>query len=287
MSEPHLDPHHYDVDVDPTDMNNPHSLALMLVGSDQRVLEVGCSAGHVTRRLVERGNTVTGVELDPQALDLAREFLAEGHAIDLDQTRVSSVVEGPFDVVVLGDVLEHVRRPAEVLADLVALLGDDGRFVISLPNVAHQDVRLMLLGGQWDYQWDGLLDETHLRWFTRASIRRLLDECGLVATRLHRVVVPVQGSNVPVNPDVMTAAIMSLITHDPDSESYQFVFEARRKAEGLDDALAAPPVDFTAVPPPPSPPTAPAPEPVAVPRRLSVPVRAIRKLGRYLARLGD
>ena len=280
------DPHHYDVEVDPANSNNPHSLALMLVGRDQRVLEIGCSAGHVTRRLVEQGNTVTGVELDPAALELALPYLHHGHALNLDQTRVSTVVDGPFDVIVLGDVLEHVRTPAEVLADLTTLLAPDGRLVISLPNVAHQDVRLMLLGGQWDYQHDGLLDDTHLRWFTRASIRRLLDECGLIATEVHRVVVPARGSNVPVNEGVMTPEVMALIDHDPDSETYQFVFEARRTDDGLVDALAAPAVDFTAIPSTPATEPSPAPAPPPPARRPLV-LRVIRRFGRWLGALGD
>lgn len=280
MSDPHHrdvhrdDVHHYDVAVDPSDMNNPHSLALMLVGENQQVLEIGCSAGHVTRHLVERGNVVTGVELDADALELAKPHLAAGYALDLDNAKVSAEVDGPFDVIVLGDVLEHVRRPPEVLADLVTLLADDGRFVISLPNVAHQDVRLMLLGGEWDYQWDGLLDDTHLRWFTRASIRRLLEQCDLIATQVHRVVVPVLGSNVPVNEDVMTPAVMAIINHDPDSGSYQFVFEARRRAEGMEDALAIEAVDFSQV-------VIPEPEPEPQPA-ISFVGKVRRRLASYL-----
>lgn len=239
------DSQRYRVEVDPTNMNNPHSLALMLVGHDQRVLEVGCSTGHVTEHLVAAGNHVVGVDLDPDAIEFARPLLDAAFVLNLDDQRVSEHVTGPFDVIVLGDVLEHVREPAVVLADVTKLLAATGRFVISLPNVAHIDVRLMLLAGDWEYQHDGLLDATHLRWFTRASIRRLLDECGLVATRAHRVVVPPRGSNLPINQAVMTPAVMELLERDPDAESYQFVFEAQRKASGLTDALAADPVDFT------------------------------------------
>ena len=234
--------------VDPSGSNNPHTFALELVGHDHTVLEVGCSTGHVTTHLVAAGNTVTGIEIDAEAAAQARTVTDTVHVLDLDFTPVSTVEPGPFDVVLLGDVLEHVRDPAAVLADLATVLGPDGRMVISIPNAAHIDVRLMLLEGRIEYQDHGLLDRTHLRWFTKASLRDLLTECGLVATELRRVVFPRGGSNVPFDDNVHYASTLTFIEADPEALSYQYVVECQPRARMPDasDALAPTPHEWPA-----------------------------------------
>lgn len=229
--------HQYRMVVDPTASNNPHSYALELVGRDQRVLEIGCSTGHVTKHLVDAGNTVVGVEINECAAAEARAVTDIVHIVDLDFTLMSSVEHGEFDVILLGDVLEHVRDPATVLADIVTLLASAGRLVISVPNAAHADVRLMLLEGRVEYQDDGLLDRTHLRWFTKASFRELLDGCGFVATDLKRVIFPLGGTNVPFDRDAHSEATIDFILADPEALTYQYVVQCRRRAD-LDDVVS-------------------------------------------------
>jgi len=236
----------YDVPVDPAATNNPHSAAIRLVGTGRRVLEVGCAGGHVTRHLADRGNEVVGIELDPTAAEHARQFATAVHVADLDDTLPSSLVDGEFDVVVLGDVLEHLRDPAVVLADAVSVLGPAGRLVVSVPNVAHIDVRMMLLAGEWHYQDVGVLDRTHLRWFTRESLRALLADVGFVAVEVERVTVPFTGSGLPVRLDLASPEIRRLIEADPEAGTFQWVVAAERAEVGEhgvvlspDDALAA------------------------------------------------
>lgn len=237
--------HQYRTDVDPLASNNPHSYALELVGGGHRVLEIGCSTGHVTAHLVAAGNTVVGVEIDEAAAVEARTVTDTVHVVDLDFTPLSSVEHSEFDVILLGDVLEHVRDPNDVLADIVTLLAPTGRLVVSVPNAAHVDVRLMLLEGRVEYQNDGLLDRTHLRWFTKASFRSLLDSCGFVATDLRRVIFPLGGSNVPFDRSVHSAATIDFVLADPDALSYQYVVECKPRAQvgdGSPDVLA--PIEF-------------------------------------------
>jgi SAM-dependent methyltransferase len=232
--------HQYRTTVDPSASNNPHSYALELVGGGHRVLEVGCSTGHVTKHLVAAGNTVVGVEIDESAAVEARQVTDIVHVIDLDMTKLSSIEHGEFDVILLGDVLEHVRNPPAVLGDIVTLLAPAGRLVVSVPNAAHVDVRLMLLEGRVEYQDDGLLDRTHLRWFTKASFRELLDGCGFMATDMRRVIFPLGGSNVPFDPSAHSDATIDFILSDPDALSYQYVVECRPRSETGDapDVLA-------------------------------------------------
>jgi SAM-dependent methyltransferase len=229
--------------VDPEAPNNPHAFAIGMVGSGHRVLEVGCSVGHVTEHLVDRGNTVVGVEIDAEAAAEARAFAERVHVLDLDATPVSSVESDRFDVLVLGDVLEHVRRPADVLADLLTRLEPGGRLVISVPHVGHADVRIMLLQGRWEYQDDGLLDRTHLRWFTRDSLRELLAAAGLQAVRVERVYVGLGQSNVPFDREAVGPGLRTYLEYDPEVYVYQFVVEAVRAGEAGErpDALAGEP----------------------------------------------
>jgi SAM-dependent methyltransferase len=230
--------------VDPTATNNPHSYALQLVGAGHRVLEVGCSVGHVTQHLVAAGNSVVGVEIDAEAAHEARAWASTVHVIDLDRDHLTTVESGHFDVIVLGDVLEHLRDPVAVLRDLLTLLEPQGRVVISVPHVAHIDVRLMLLEGKWEYQDDGLLDRTHLRWFTKSSLHQLLADVGLVATRIERVRQGVGASLLPVTPGIHRPDVIRFIEADPEAHTYQFVVEAQVTGE---DVLNESPIDWPIV----------------------------------------
>jgi len=228
----------YRTTVDPTAENNPHAYAIELVGGGRRVLEVGCSVGHVSEHLLAADNTVVGVEIDAESAIEARAVLDTVHVVDLDTTPLTTVEHDEFDVIVLGDVLEHLRDPDPVLADLVTLLAPDGSLVISVPNLAHVDVRLMLLEGRVEYQHDGLLDRTHLRWFTKAGLRDLLERQGFVATEVRRVVCPLGGSNVPFDRAAHSDATIDFVMADPEALTYQYVVKCERgHVEHADDLL--------------------------------------------------
>jgi 2-polyprenyl-3-methyl-5-hydroxy-6-metoxy-1,4-benzoquinol methylase len=218
----------YAFDIDPDDERTSHGIVISLVGRDQRVLEVGCGSGYVSRHLVERGNDVVGIDIDPDAVNAARQVIAEVHCCDLDIVDASSVVSGPFDVIVLADVLEHVRDPDRVLADLLGVLAPDGRVVLSIPNVAHVDVRLMLLLGEWRYQTLGLLDDSHLRWFTRRSIAELLRAAELEPVAVRRTVAGAFGSGIELPRDQIPAELVVALLADAEATTFQFVVEAAR-----------------------------------------------------------
>jgi 2-polyprenyl-3-methyl-5-hydroxy-6-metoxy-1,4-benzoquinol methylase len=218
----------YAFDIDPDDERTSHGIVISLVGRDQRVLEVGCGSGYVSRHLVERGNDVVGIDIDPDAVNAARQVIAEVHCCDLDIVDASSVVSGPFDVIVLADVLEHVRDPDRVLADLLGVLAPDGRVVLSIPNVAHVDVRLMLLLGEWRYQTLGLLDDSHLRWFTRRSIAELLRAARLEPVAVRRTVAGAFGSGIELPRDQIPAELVVALLADAEATTFQFVVEAAR-----------------------------------------------------------
>ena len=86
---------------------------------------------------------------------------------------------GAFDAIICADVLEHLRDPCGALRRLRSLLAPAGWMIVSVPNVAHWSVRLRLLAGRFDYQPSGVLDEGHLRFFTRGTARQLMSQAGL------------------------------------------------------------------------------------------------------------
>ena len=145
------------------------------------VLDVGCGFATTSERIQSLGNRVTGVELSPEALPVARKRLEHVLAADLqDLDSVSRELgDTKFDVIVFADVLEHLAWPQSILEAYLVFLKPSGRVLISLPNVALWSVRLSHLFGRWNYQDTGVLDRTHLRFFTRGTARKLIESAGL------------------------------------------------------------------------------------------------------------
>src|SRR6187397_839519 len=133
--------------VDPEAPNSSHAFSLRLIGSNKRVLELGPAAGHFTKALVDMGCRVVGIEVDPAAAERVRTFAERVVVGDLSDPAViaSAIDDERFDVVVGGDVLEHLPDPLSVLRACRAALKPGGVVVLSLPNVAHADVKLQML----------------------------------------------------------------------------------------------------------------------------------------------
>jgi len=149
------------------------------------VLDVGCGYATTSQRLRAIGNRVTGIESSEQAVKVATERLDEVIAADLqDVTAVSEAIGlRRFDCLIFADVLEHLPWPGVVLEEYLRFLAPGGSVLISLPNVGLWSMRLTLMAGRFEYGDTGVLDRTHLRFFTKRSARRLIEETGLVIHR--------------------------------------------------------------------------------------------------------
>jgi methionine biosynthesis protein MetW len=154
------------------------------VGTGKRVLELGCASGYMSRYMTQkRGCTVTGIEIDPDAAKEAADACSEVLVRDLSSRAWShGLPEKTFEVVVMGDVLEHLVHPDQILNDVRRLLTDDGSIVVCLPNVLHWLTRLRMLFGRFEYQDWGTLDRTHLRFFTLTTARQLIERAGYEIT---------------------------------------------------------------------------------------------------------
>lgn len=219
------------------DPHSSHSVILAWLGEGRgrRILDVGAADGLLSRRLTERGWRVTGIEGDP-ALARAGAPYCE-RMITANLNREVPEVQGPFDAILCGDVLEHLIDPLRVLVELNRSLVPDGFVIISVPNIAHLYVRLLLLLGRFDYLDRGILDNTHLRFFTARSLRDLIADAGLTIERFTATPAPLY----QVLPErwhkrwvAATHTINAVIARDlPRLLGYQFIVQARPKGGAL------------------------------------------------------
>ena len=173
--------------------SDPHSshaviLSRLGAGHGRRLLDVGAADGFLSALLTAQGWRVTALERDPAQAERARDRCEQVVVADLDEA--SPQLPGPFDAIVYGDVIEHLADPLEALRSIDQSLAPGGVVIVSVPNVAHLWVRLSLLAGRFDYGDRGILDRTHLRFFTRRSLLELLSAAGLAVEDLSATPVP-------------------------------------------------------------------------------------------------
>ena len=146
-------------------------------GPGRTVLDLGCRSGAVTQHFLE-GNEVTGVDVDPSALERAAERGIT--PIRANAEELLPFADDSFDAVVAGELLEHVRDPADVVSEVRRVLRPGGTFVGSVPNAFRLQSRLLFLAGRPPED-----DPTHLHMYSPAQLRRLLD--GFAGVELHFV----------------------------------------------------------------------------------------------------
>jgi 2-polyprenyl-3-methyl-5-hydroxy-6-metoxy-1,4-benzoquinol methylase len=140
-----------------------------------RILDLGCSGGLFAERARAAGHHVTGV--DYMEIPGVRERTDEFHVVDLEKGLPPEVGTG-YDVVVAGDVIEHLTKPVEVLKSIREVLRPGGQLLLSVPNFGHWYPRFRVATGTFGYDRRGILDNTHLRFFTRATLRRTVRSAG-------------------------------------------------------------------------------------------------------------
>jgi len=170
-----------------------HYYVRRMVGSNQDVIDIGCGEGYLAAELKKSGNCISGIDVLPTASETLS--LDRYYSADLDKG-ISSVVSQlngiRFTRAILLDVLEHLKRPETILDECHDILDDDGQLIISVPNIANIAVRLSLLFGQFNYTERGILDKTHLRFFTRQSIREMARSRGYEVVEEQMTVIPIE-----------------------------------------------------------------------------------------------
>ncbi|MEP6714346.1 MAG: bifunctional glycosyltransferase/class I SAM-dependent methyltransferase [Terriglobia bacterium] len=209
-----------------------HLYAMAMVGSGQDVLDIGCGEGFFARELRRSNNRITGIDALPQA--------AEGSALDdyysanLDDGIGEVIRQMPgrrFTRVLLLDVLEHLKAPEKILDQCHEVLAHKGLLVVSVPNIANITIRLALLCGRFNYADRGILDRTHLRFFTRRTARDFLESRGYQIVEEKLTVMPLELA-LGISPGAWPMRAVNLILRAftrvfPGLLGYQIMFVAQ------------------------------------------------------------
>ena len=173
----------YDIKLDMTNESRSHVKIINRISSGATILEFGPAHGAMTKYMQEElGCQVYIVEIDESYFSKAMAFSIDGvcgNASDL--AWVDKFIDVKFDYVIFADVLEHLYDPKAVLENAAKLLKDNGSILLSVPNIAHSSVIIDLIQNKFQYRKDGILDNTHIRFFTYNSLLKLIDDAGLVA----------------------------------------------------------------------------------------------------------
>jgi len=222
--------------------HSSHHYFLTWNGKCHNVLDIGCGEGFFAEKLVEEENQVVGIDMlpKPRHLDIFDKYIQA----DLDQGLAQALPElgnQRFDRVLLQDILEHVRNPHKLLTDCHRMLAPQGLLLVSVPNVANITVRLSLLFGRFEYAERGILDKTHVRFFTRKSARKMLELAGYQIVAEKVTVMPVElvlGLSADNPLMIAINAILAIGTRLlPCLLGYQLLFSVRSHF-GSDDAMS-------------------------------------------------
>lgn len=216
--------------IDVNNKNNSHTIAIDFVAEkagDKKlhILDVGCSAGYLGEYFKTLGHHVTGIDINAEAIEVARGYLDEVYCESLD-TFFARTFPHKFDAVIFGDVLEHVTNSEEILKKTAQHLSPTGFVVASIPNVSHLAVRAMLLEGRWEYSNLGLMDRDHFRFFTKENIQKLFIDANYEIVDMKTVNLDVETVNqicsMRLNPGFVKLAKV-IVGQEESADVFQYI----------------------------------------------------------------
>jgi 2-polyprenyl-3-methyl-5-hydroxy-6-metoxy-1,4-benzoquinol methylase len=216
--------------------DNSNSLILRNILPNSNVLEFGPAHGRMTKYLKENLNCkVTIVELDEEAGNSAKIFAEESfignHWGDIEKYQWLHHLDDAakkFDYIIFADVLEHLYDPWKVLSSVKNLLKDNGSLFISIPNIGHNSVIIDLLNGKFEYREVGLLDNTHIRFFTRVSLQRMINEAGFEIEHCFDAHNIVENTELGNSYNDVPEHVAEYLRQRPDGDVYQYVWSLRK-----------------------------------------------------------
>lgn len=216
------------------DADSGESLALVAkqIEPSSRVLDIGCGAGDLGGYLrTEKQCYVVGMDYSTESLAVAGDKLDATWQIDLNSQLPHDITDDTFDVIVLADILEHIYMPGAILQSAEKLLKPGGKLLISIPNAGYVGALLSLYDDEWQYREEGILDRTHIRFYTRKSIIELLKLSGYDAVICDRVFRDLWDSEFTQRLDNQASSVRDWLLAKPEGAAYQFIIEARPSAQ--------------------------------------------------------
>ena len=234
--------HVYDRDIQDSERT---SLSVLTghIPAGARVLDLGCGSGAIGRFLAARDGTaagpIDGLTISADEAALAAPTYRRVEVADLDAAHLPQLfAPAGYDAIVCADVLEHIRQSPRVLAECRALLAPGGRLLLSIPNAGYSGLVAELMAGEFRYRTEGLLDETHVRFFTRRTLLRFLAEHGWAVECTEAITRQLPDSEFKVAFDALPPAVARHLLALPDALTYQFIVVARPAQAG--EMLPAP-----------------------------------------------
>lgn len=152
--------------------------SIATLGANKTILSIGCNTAFLETLLKRKGNKVYGIDIKKEAVTNARRYLDGAYCLDIQKVKKLPFQKEYFDIILFADVLEHLRDPSAILTFVKQYLNKEGYIVVSLPNVANWSVRLKLLFGSFNYTEGGILDKTHIHFYTLCTAKKLLSHAG-------------------------------------------------------------------------------------------------------------
>ena len=197
----------------------------MVAADAKRILDVGCASGQMAAALKQKNDAeVWGVEVVDEVAQVAAKHLDKVICADIEQA-LHEIPDAYFDTIIFADVLEHLQDPYSTLERVKAKLNAGGQVIASIPNVRHWSVLKDLLEGKWDYTDAGILDKSHLRFFTRKSVMQLFQNAGYEivdarATTIEHQTVPAETI------EALARGGLDVSSLAEDSRHYQYIVKA-------------------------------------------------------------
>jgi 2-polyprenyl-3-methyl-5-hydroxy-6-metoxy-1,4-benzoquinol methylase len=175
---------YYDEAVKEFGLSELHRYLLAQVAPGSTVLELGPASGYMTKVLAAKGCRVDAIEINPRDAAKAAPYCRKLIVGSIEEAASFAELSGPYQVALMADVLEHLRAPEKTLSAVRQRLAPNGAALVSLPNIAYWKMRLDLLRGRFEYTDTGLLDRTHLRFFTLKTAKEMFAQAGFRMTQL-------------------------------------------------------------------------------------------------------
>jgi 2-polyprenyl-3-methyl-5-hydroxy-6-metoxy-1,4-benzoquinol methylase len=208
-----------------------HAQILKLVGEGhgKKLLDVGCASGELLKEVTELGWDAIGIE--PDFDDFLKASSSGAKVINSSLDEAIESIDEKYSVIILADVIEHMTEPANAVFKLKSLLAKNGRIIISVPNVAHFFIRGQLFFGKFNYTERGILDKTHLRFFTKKTILALIKDLDLEILSFRITPTPIEiyfrKSKITLLKNIFLTLIYTFSQLRQEIFGYQFILEVK------------------------------------------------------------
>ena len=214
-----------DIDIE---SNDALAHIARMITNEKSILDIGCGLGSFGYLMQKYGkHCVDGIDIDSRYVDFAKRFYNDVYCFNVENEKIHSVVKNKYDAIVVADLIEHLYNPPMFLRKLNKCLNFSGSLFLSVPNIGHIGVISELLMGRFGYKDFGILDKTHIRFFTRQSLNDLLSASGLRILAQDDVKVGIQESGFDQKYyEDLPFPVRTFLSERQDSFVQQFIVKA-------------------------------------------------------------